>query len=163
MKRIESTRTKKAKLLIGSMKSDGGSIKEDRHDIANVFVESYAELYADASRIALDVDNLCDPCTTPVPDIAPAEVRTQLLRMSKGKGPDEEGVIAEIMVQGEKRLKRSLRKYSATFYKVVQKYQLIVNRNKNGPNKNRANKKRPLNKHGPKQNRARVKKRENKL
>ena len=58
LKRLEQTRTRKASLLIGSLLSSNGEVKEDRMDIANVFADFYKTLYADAGKILDDIATL---------------------------------------------------------------------------------------------------------
>ena len=102
LKRLEKTRTRKVKEMIGSMLSTDGAVKHDRGETAEVFSDFYRSLYADASRVMPNGDGAIQhgAGVGTVEDITPDEVEAQMKRMSNGKGADASGMIAEIIKFG---------------------------------------------------------------
>ena len=97
MKRLEKTRTRKASVLIGSIRAANGDIKKDRLDIANAFAEFYKTLYADAGKILDTISTLGPDTLDDIEDISQSEVVEQLKKMMKGNGADDEGIVAELL------------------------------------------------------------------
>ena len=100
MKRSEKTRTRKASVLIGSIRAANGDIKKDRLDITNAFAEFYKTFFADANKILDTISTLGPDALDDIEDISQSEMAEQLKKMKKGKGADDEGIVAELFKFG---------------------------------------------------------------
>ena len=100
LKRLEKTRTRKVKEMIGSMMSTDGTVKHSRSAIAEVFADVYRSLYVDASRVIPNRTDQNGPNSGRIDDITQEEVKLQIKKMGNDKGADESGVIAETIKLG---------------------------------------------------------------
>ena len=92
LKRLEKTRTRKASVLIGSIRAANGDIKKDRLDIANAFAEFYKTLYADARKILDTISTRGQDALDDIADISQSEVAEQFKKMRKGRAPTTRGL-----------------------------------------------------------------------
>ena len=88
---MEKTRTRKAFVLIGSIRAANGDIKKDRLDIANAFAEFYKTLYADARKILDTISTRGQDALDDIADISQSEVAEQFKKMKKGRAPTTRG------------------------------------------------------------------------